>query len=292
MEKKMKNLTILIIFLFSINLFAQDVIVDLDDNGDIILFNSRVNKQPLIELAYSFPKITHQDFQNTNLIKNIGDFQLRLGYTYTSDSKIRKIYEEYLLVGYSSPSFALSPNGAYQSFETWKVGSISRVSYALSLSSNVDFVPYYSGGLFFYSMSFKDGGTHLFNSSNDKTIISRTADGKVHFGNMFESGIRFKLNNSFSLFGGYSGNMFYPRFMTWKFLGSLVTYQIGLTLIENFDSYILRRSNVAGAIVDVILKSAYNYMFFYFQKGDMNWPVNTETPFVHEGPVVGVSFNF
>ncbi len=290
-----KLLTVLFVLFASASFFAQDVIIDLDENGDVILFNVRENKKPLIELTYSFMQLDHEDFVNPSAIKQDGDFQLRLGYTATRDTKIRKIYEEYVFFGYSSPSMNLGgENTGTHSFEIWKGGSVSRIGYAISLSKSVDFIPYYAGGIFLYSMSHNYEGAVLayYHGEPNNTIIGRTADEKIHFGNTLESGVRLKFNDKLSVFGGYTGYVYYPRFMTWKFLGSLITYQIGLTLLDNFNRRIIRNSSVAGVIIDVILKSAYNYMFYYFQKGDMNWPVSTETPFTQEGFTAGFSINF
>jgi len=288
----MKKLIIAALFFLTTPFFAQDVIIDLDENGDVIIFNARDNKQPLIELSYSAVQLNHEDFSNNDLIKQDGDLQLHLGYTVATDTKIRKIYEEYLFLGYSSSSMSLSSSDGIYSFDVWKVGSNSRISYAIPISSSVDFVPYYAGGMYFYSMGNSSESVAPIAGSPDETIINRTADKKVHFGNTFESGVRFKFNNSISVYGGYSAYVFYPRFMTWKSLGSVIIYQVGLTLLDNFNRRIIKRSNVAGVLVDVILKSAYNYMIYYFQKGDMNWPISTETPFTQEGFTVGFSFNF
>ncbi len=285
---------LLVLFLFSsAAIFAQDVIIDLDENGDVIIFNTRDNKQPLIELIYSSLQINHEDFINSDQINQDGELQLRLGYTVSTDTKIRKIYEEYFFFGYSSPSMSLASADGQNSFDIWKGGSVSRISYAINLSNNAVFVPYYAGGVFFYSMSHSyEGGTPAYVNPVNANIIDRSVDERLHFGNTLESGFKIKFNNSFAVNAGYSGYVYYPRFMTWKFLGSLITYQIGLTLLDNFNRRVIKRSNVAGVLIDVVLKSAYNFMYYYFQKGDMNWPVSSEKPFTQEGITVGLSFNF
>ncbi len=291
----MKNLLLIFLFLANVSLFAQDIIIDIDDDGNVSVFNERNDLRPLIEVVYSSSNLKQKDFVPSDDIATNGAAQLRLGYAVVTDSKIKKMYEDYIFIGFSSPSMAIGGSGSSHSFEIWKGGSISRISYALPLSNNVDFIPYYAGGLFLYSMSYTyEGAVPMYYTENrpNETIINRSADKKIHFGNTYESGMKIKFNNSFSVFGGYSAYVYYPRFMTWKFFGSILTYQIGLTLLDNFNRRIINNSTVAGVLIDVILKSAYNYMFYHFQKGDMNWPVVTETPFTQEGISAGISFNF
>ena len=290
----MKKAITILVLLLSVSVFAQDVIIDLDDDGDIHIFGPRANRKPLVELSYSINALNQKDFVGT--IKKNGEFQLRLGYTVNTDSKSRKIYEEYFFFGYSNSGMNLGSNDGNYEFNLYKIGSLSRVSYAIPISGKMDFLPFYAGGLFMYEMSDKTNyaapAFYVQGTNDNETIIKRTADEKFHLGNTFESGVRLRFNEAFTVFGSYGAYAYYPRFMTWKFLGSIITYQIGFTLLDNFDKIIIRKSPVLGAITDVILKSAYNYVFYYFQRGDMNWPISTETPFTDEGFSFGFSINF
>ncbi len=290
----MKKITVILFLMLSVSIFAQDVIIDLDEEGDINLFGIRANKKPLVELSYSINSLNQEDFVGS--IKKNGELQLRLGYSVSTNTKSKKVYEEYFFFGFSNSNMNLGSSDGFYEFNFYKIGSLSRISYALPLSRNVNILPYYAGGLFFYEMSdetnYVSPTYNTQGTSVDETIIKRTADEKFHFGNTFESGLRLKFNDSFSVFGSYGAYVYYPRFMTWKFLGSMITYQIGFTLLDNFDKIIIQKSPVLGAITDVILKSAYNYVFYYFQKGDMNWPISTETPFTDEGITFGFSINF
>lgn len=290
----MKKVTVILILLLSVSVLAQDVIIDLNDDGDIVIFGARANRKPLVELSYSINSLNQEDFVGT--IKKNGEIQLHLGYTVNTDTKSKKIYEEYFFFGYSNSNMNLGSNDGYYEFSLYKIGSLSRIGYAIPISGKIDFLPFYAGGLYLYDMSDKSNyvrpAYYTQGTNDNETIIKRTADEKFHLGNAFESGVRLRFNETFTVFGSYGAYVYYPRFMTWKFLGSIITYQIGFTLLDNFDKIIIRRSPVLGAITDVILKSAYNFVFYYFQKEDMNWPFATETPFTSEGVTLGFSINF
>jgi hypothetical protein len=279
------------ILILALPLFAQDVIIDLNDDGEVVLTKESFSKFPFIELSYATAEFSNENF-NYTIAKN-GETQIKLGNSYLINKKNHKVIDKYFFLGYSSKSqYYKNGNYGFAALENWKGGIGNRVNYELMFSDNIGIAPYYSAGLFLYNMTASTSPVLSYYGSADEKILNRTADNKTHFGTFWDSGANLKLGNHFSLSAGYSGYVYYPRFLTIKFLGSFIAYQIGLSALDNFNKQIINRSKVVGAVVDVVLKSAYNYMFYHFQKGSVNWPFNSEAPFVQEGLAIGLSFKF
>jgi hypothetical protein len=285
-------------FFLASNIFAQQSLNYSFNNGfddwDYDFWDS--DSRPLIEVQYGSGEPKHENFNNE--FNDVGLIELKLGNSsidyYYHD--IIELNASYLTVSQLSHDLKDSEKNALKvNSKLLRIGIGIRSGYGYG-NDAFTVLPYYSQNFMIAKMS----GTNLpdirtfisdENYEIDNEILGRYNDAfRYAFSN--EGGLKLELSKFIALNGGYEYMVVYPRFMTWKLLGSMAVEMSVLSALDNFVDEIIDRSPLAGPIVNFVLKNAYSYAFYTLRKEDMNWPFDSETPLTYETFKVGFSFTF
>lgn len=307
MHTQRKLLSVFLILLFSVPLFAQthnnysNNWGDWDDWGNYG-FEFDYDR-PFIEVNYGFGEPKNENF-NADFSK-VGLIELKLGYLKESSFYYDNIDDrtESFVFGSKIGSALNNEDADAGEFKStlWRFGLATRNT----LGYNWDYVsllPYHQDG-FVWSRLESDDLTYsdqpinaLLNflspeQLNDYKIVERYRDA-FRFGTVNEGGIRLEFAESISINAGYEAAVIFPRHLFWKQAGSYIIEKAGQGALTYFIEEILDSSPVAGPIVSFILQNGYSYAFYMLKKDDMNWPFTTEAPLTYETFKLGMTFTF
>lgn len=278
------------------NFFAQQNLslgVDFD-NWDYDFWDS--DSRPLIEVQYGFGEPKHKIFNSE--FNDVGLVELKLGSSaidYYYDG-IVELNASYLTVSQLSQDLRDSDNNGLKiDSKLLRIGMGIRTGYGYG-NEAFTLLPYHSQNYMIAKLSdtnLPDVRTFIPDESYeiDEKILGRYNDA-FRFTTSNEGGAKIELSNFIAVNGGYEFTVIYPRFMTWKHLGSYSLEMIGFSALDHFIDEIIDRSPLSGPIVNFVLKNAYSYAFYTLRKEDMNWPFESETPLTYETFKVGFSFTF
>ncbi len=293
---KVKILISFFLFFFSLNgvVFPEGHFLSSDSTKNSDGFGHH-KKHPVVELRVSNAAFDFDNLTPPLLFNYTGTVQLNLGFrTFNKKHPAGKYFEKYLAFAYSSDAFINKEiTGIPISAEVWQVKAVNEIGYHHRLGM-LGLTPYYSSGYFLYNFNYVIS-TVLPAEYVGVVIPFEQLDrflGKVHFGKTFEQGIKIGLGEKLSVDVGYTEQLFFPRFMTWRFFGSEILYGFSRVALDKFTRSIVQVSPILGSVIDVALVSGMNYLVYYFQKKNMNWPFNSETPITNEGVKIGFSLIF
>lgn len=112
------------------------------------------------------------------------------------------------------------------------------------------------------------------------------------FGQILESGMKFRVSPAMSLNAGLEGAIIYPRYVFWPWLGSVALYSGVQGAVEYFSEEIVQVSPVAGPALYFLLKTGVSLGYYLASRDGMNWPFDSETPLTVETFKVSASFKF
>ncbi len=296
MKNKITILLILLLFVFNGVVFPEGSasLIDSTNNSHGYPHHKR---HPVIEMRVSNARFNLENLPAPVEFNYSGTIQINLGYrTFEKKHPAGKYFEKYISLAYSSNKFVNNSEAGFLPIDTevWRLAAVNEVGYHHRLGV-IGITPYYSSGYFLYNFDYSistvcpavyDGACISGNEKLDRFT------GTVHFGKNFEQGIKIGLGEKLSLDAGYTEQLFLPRFMTWKFFGSEILYGFSRVALDKFTRSIIQDSPALGSVIDVALVSGLNYLVYYFQKQNMNWPFRTEAPITSEGIKVGFSLIF
>lgn len=115
---------------------------------------------------------------------------------------------------------------------------------------------------------------------------------KFKFGEQFESKVEIVLFDMINLNASYERRHIYPAFMFWYSALSGIIEVASQSILDEFIDEVRKFSPDITPIINFILKSGLSYGLYELKRDNMNWPVQTEAPFVMENFKVGFGFNF
>ncbi len=254
------------------------------------------DSRPLIEVQYGFGEPKHKIFNSE--FNDVGLVELKLGNSaidYYHDDFV-ELDAGYLFVSQLSQDLRDAEKDALKvDSKLLRIGLGLRKGYGYG-NEAFTFIPYHSQNYMIAKLTktnLPDVRTTIPNENFevDQEILGRYNDA-FRFATSNEGGAKIELSNFLAVNGGYEFTVIYPRFMTWKHIGSYSIEMIGVSALDHFIEEIIDRSPLSGPIVNFILKNAYSYAFYTLRKEDMNWPFESETPLTYETFKFGFSFTF
>ncbi len=286
-----------IVFVFSLTIInAQNYNSSASNSDDWSYDFWDADTRPLIEVQYGFGEPKHKKFNSE--FNDIGLVELKLGNSgidYYYDG-IVELNSGYIFVSQLSQDLKDDTKDELKvDSKLLRIGFGTRTGYGYG-NEAFSLIPYFADNFMMSKLTdtnLPDVRTFVPDESFevDQEILGRY-EGAFRFSSSSEGGVKIELSNFISVNAGYEYSVVYPRFMTWKHLGSVAIEKIGLTALDNFIDEIFDRSPLSGPIVNFVLKNAYSYAFYTLKKEDMNWPFESETPLTYETFKFGVSFNF
>ncbi|MEO8447798.1 MAG: hypothetical protein ABI528_09900 [bacterium] len=246
-------------------------------------------EKPSIELSYGQSDISIKD--EKNVFGSPGMIELKLGFTsiYSTpySNKVEKYINRFLFLSNASTDISADKNSTGLNNRLWRFGMGSKEGYGIKLGS-FSVMPYSSNSI---SWSRFDYTVPAFVTATDLSYTENLKDA-FRFGSISEAGINLQLTKGVSIQPKYEIADIYPRHLFGKqMLSSLIEYS-GLFMIDNFTTAVLKNAPVAGAVVNFILKNAYEFGFYQLRKDKMNWPFTSEAPLRYNTFKLGMSFTF
>lgn len=122
--------------------------------------------------------------------------------------------------------------------------------------------------------------------------VPRVFGDHVRFGDVMMSGAKIQLFKTFSIGAEYARNVVFPRHMFWYWVGSEIVEGAAIGILDTFVDKLAENAPYLVPIIDVALKSGIRYGFYELREDDMNWPINTASPFMYESIKATVTLNF
>ncbi len=259
--------------------------------SEIIEFNKL--RQPRIDLVYGFANpIYHKDAFKGGL-SPVNVIGIELGYEKNSQyNNSETVYK------YKHENFFLSNIKEYSSkreagdfskvrTEAWRFGFNSCSGFGYELGSGMKLALAASNGIGWTKLEFLDSAM----TTGDQESLNYVGDA-FRFGTQTEAVINVKFTENIGINAGFERAIVFPRHMFWYWAGSEVLRGVSTGLLSTFVKEIGKSSPSSVPIVNFILQNALNYGFYELRQKNMNWPIETEPPFMFDTFKVGVNVNF
>ncbi|MCA0387182.1 MAG: hypothetical protein LCH52_01670 [Bacteroidetes bacterium] len=244
------------------------------------------HKKPYISLSYGMAENTY--FGLPGSIANTGSIEAKLGYSSTTSNPWRAPFEKQsgLFFGKHAYNIGSSTDGSKIQTTAWKFGFDASSGIAYDAGS-LKIIPYNSRGMQWSYMT-----VDTFNITGKARETMDLYNEAIRFGNRFEGGLKFRVNETLELGAGWQRSIVYPRTMFWYWAGSSIIEEIGHGLIDEFVARIHKSSPGATPIVYFLLKNALSYGAYELRQEKMNWPFDTEAPFFSDAYRVTLTWIF
>jgi hypothetical protein len=123
---------------------------------------------------------------------------------------------------------------------------------------------------------------HTFNRYNEK----------FKFGEQFQSKVEIVLFDIVNLNATYERRHIFPAYMFWYSALSGIIELASQSILDEFIDEVREFSPEITPIINFFLKSGLSYGLYELRRDNMNWPIETEAPFVMENFKVGFGLNF
>ncbi len=245
--------------------------------------------RPTISLNYGFSKMERKDY--TESFAKPGMIDLKLGYTRNSstwaEDKIMDYGFRYIYLSNFSQNLSGGQASAQEiKADLWRFGFGRASGYGYKIG-NAAIIPYHSYNFGWSKLQMKDTPLNPADAE-----ITDMYNGSFRFGTGFEGGISFRIIPQMSIDAGYERDVIFPRWLFWKWLGSVAVETAGQIAIDNFVDEVLDSSPYAAPIVNFILKNGLAYGIYQLRHDKMNWPVNTVPPLAYDQFKLGLTFIF
>jgi hypothetical protein len=256
------------------------------------------DRQPAITVQYGLVKVDRKDLQSKFV--DPGLIELKLGHikdksAWGSEYIINHNYK-YLYISNETDKLSNKESAGIEiKTNMWRFGFGSSSGYGYKLGESASIIPYNSNTINWSRIEFTKPNIlsidPLFVNNPDDQVLD-LYNKSFRFGTSSEGGIRIKMLNNIMLDAGYEKSIIFQRHLFWKWAGSAVIEAAGQGLLDSFIHQIFRTSPAAGPIVNFVLKNALAYGIYELRKDKMNWPFNSEPPFVYDQFKFGLTFVF
>ncbi|GJQ62143.1 MAG: hypothetical protein SCALA702_11960 [Melioribacteraceae bacterium] len=276
---------------------AQQLVNGWDrDWDDYDMFEWSSDSNPFIEVNYGIVNPKHNIFSTD--FQKLGAGEVKLGFSSRDvyfENYITEFDEKFFFVSNLSKDFANEDLVTDIEMKAWRFGMGTREGYGYRFGRTFAILPYHQGAISWTRLNYVQ--PNIINTlapvltQEDNDILDRYED-SFRFGTIAEGGIMLEFGSMVSVNAAYEASVIFPRFMTWKYLGSLVIEGAGVAFIDYFVDEVIDSSPAAGPIVNFVLRNAFSLAMHSLKRDEMNWPFSTETPMTFETVKVGMSFRF
>ena len=254
------------------------------------------DKQPAVTLQYGLAQVDRKDLQSS--FTDPGLVELRLGYikdkpAWQTEYIISHTYKYFYLSNETNKLSGKEQTGTEIETNMWRFGFGSSDGYGYKLGEDAAFILYNSNSMNWSKIDFTIPYIMTFapDPVPDYGVLN-LYDKSFRFGTSSEGGIRFKVLKNVMLDAGYERSIVFQRHLFWKWAGSAIIEAAAQGALDGFVHKIFRSSPAAGPIVSFVLKNALSYGIYELRKDKMNWPFNSEPPFVYDQFKFGLTFVF
>lgn len=282
---------------------VKDTTLYIDEDREINIDTMETNQDEFFdfkEFKFRFRKESHpyllvrgglNQFAHKSVIQNfrqLGSLEVQLGYTRSfKKSRSYLISNKDRYVG-----FNLNNKNLYKSSS---LKPIELSNYQLSIGQKEDYGYKIKDVKLLFGTGKEFNWTHTTLNQNigtSDTLILNFYKDALRFGEAYNSEFSFQLFDFVSLQANYKYGIIFPRHLFWKHLGSYVIEEAVKSLLGEYLERVFSMRPAAGPIVNFVLQSSLNYLFYELKKERMNWPFKTVQPLTYDIYTFGVKFTF
>ncbi|HRS01670.1 MAG TPA: hypothetical protein P5545_03890 [Bacteroidota bacterium] len=228
-------------------------------------------------------------------INQSADIQLLLGYSdrkqYPNTNLIRTKNKYISLKNLSNDIIDLKNETKLISAQTWNFGYNKSKDFGWNFGQAFKINLTHSDGYNWSFMNFKITGI----DSTDRVVYPKQLmelNDKLKFGEGFSGGIEFELFDHIGLSAGYERMDVFPVHIFWEWVVSDMIEAAAQGMIDEFVNSVRKYSPWATPIISFALKNGLSYGLYELRRKNMNWPFNSQAPYVFETFKVGISYKF
>lgn len=249
-------------------------------------------KKPFINFEVGAANYSNKDYESTDFKQN-PFVTLTLGY-YKDANKIQStLYSsntnEVFVSYYSDQLWTLKENAGGFDTENWQFGINWGKGYGNEFHKYFKIYFNHKSGFSWTRLKLANKG-----SIQDTLFVNRFD----RYNEIFKFGEQFQSTGSIILFdlinlnASYQRTHIYPAHMFWYWSLSEILEGAAHSLLDEFVDEIKQFSPELTPLFNIILKTGLSYGIYELRRNNMNWPVDTEPPFVIEKFKIGLGFNF
>lgn len=253
---------------------------------------SRKPEKPLINFEFCQAGFSNVDYDGIEF-KPSPALSLILGYYKDANKTQSTLYSsktsEVLVSYYSDKLWDLKENAKGYGTENWQFGVNWGEGYGNEFHKNFKIYFNHKSGYSWTRFKLSDRG-----SIEDTIFVSRfdRYNETFKFGEQFQSTGSIVLFDLINLNASYQKMHVYPAHMFWYWSLSEIMESAAHSLLDEFVDEINKFSPELTPLFNILLKTGLSYGAYELKRNNMNWPFNTEPPFVIENFKVGIGFNF
>ncbi|GEM_PF-1039371 len=218
---------------------------------------------------------------------------LRLGYykyTHYKENTLIQTSSNDLFVSYASDKiYDFDELSNDIQTQNWGFGLNLTEGYGNEFHKNFKIIFNHTNGMTWNRLALVDK-----NSISDTNFIQtfNRFNEKFKFGEQFQSKVEIVLFDIVNLNATYERRHIFPAYMFWYSALSGIIELASQSILDEFIDEVRKFSPDITPIINFILKSGLSYGIYELRRDNMNWPIQTESPFVMENFKVGFGLNF
>lgn len=249
-------------------------------------------EKPFIYFESGQANYSNKDYQGINFGSN-SPMTLVLGYyedKYMKNSTLYSSDTKDMFISYFSNNLmAINTNSSGYNTENWQFGINFGQGYGNELHKNFKIFFNYKSGFSWTRFNLIDKRNIVDTGFVDKF---ERYDEKFKFGSQFQSVGNIVLFDLVSLNASYQRMHVYPAHLFWYWSLSEIIEAAAQSLLDEFIDEIKKFSPELTPFFNILLKTGLSYGIYELRRNNMNWPIETEPPFVIENFKLGFGFNF
>ncbi len=295
-NKKLFLFSVLILSSFTF-LYAQDSTKDNSwgkhfkwNHHNMCFWRNEFKGNPTISIDYGLSDLNQNGLNGSFTKPNL--LEARLGYTKLrlsehSNDLINYNFSYLLVSDISTKLTSNSTSGNSYKSDLWRAGFGWASGYGYKINDSFNIIPYYDYAVDWAQMNMNNTPTDL----NDKSITD-LYNNSIRFGTSTEAGIKISITPNIQIGAGYERSIIFPRYIFWKWVGSVVVEAAGQEAVNNFVEHIMNVSPLSVPVVNFVLKNAVSYAIYELRKDKMNWPFDSAAPLTYDQLRVGITIVF
>lgn len=249
-------------------------------------------EKPFVSIESGQANFSNQDYENISFRSNSAA-TLILGYYEDAhknnstlfNSKTNDVFVSY----FSNKLFEINQNSSGFETENWQFGVNWGKGYGNEFHKNLKILFNHKSGFSWTRLNLRNNG----NTDSPEFVDKfQRYDKKFKFGEQFQSTANIVLFELINLNASYQRMNIYPAHMFWYWSLSQIIETTAHSILDEFVDEITKFSPDLTPVFNIILKTGLSYGIYELLRTNMNWPVETEPPFVIENFKVGIAFNF
>jgi hypothetical protein len=255
-------------------------------------YPKNISNKNIFGLIYGYSGLS---YGNKDIISKLAPaflFEFKYGFlrkqkTYKGSIYSRLATETGFLGNYSSHMKLKAWKTEGKTTDGWRFGFDFTNAYGYDFKKKGELFLYHSGNIAWYKIDFENCGESF--AEQKKYNIY---DEKYKFSSSYGTGLKYYFWDGLSADMGYEHSLVFPKFITFKWLGSSFMELITQRTIDYFGEDFIQDYPEYFPVYNFLAKNAISLLFYEFRRNDMNFPFAAEEALNYDSFKVSISLTF